>query len=301
MNRIYIGSLRGVSLYFDVLVIPAVIAVCISGGFGLWLLLLPSFVIHELSHLLAAHLFEMDVSSFVLLPTGGILSVDVTGKHSLSRLVALYLFAPFSNVMIFCVSYAMGVASDSLLLMQTALVNGFIAAVSLLPVCPLDGGNALRAILIRCFDERRTANILFTVSLLFAAAVLGLFVVLIVMAGEFVWQLLLITLFFIKYAISDKRKCTSNFVSNIINKDKDLKKRVTLVSKCIYVINTATIKDALKSGGHDTVNTYRIVDNDFNVTCEFTESELLDIAVKFGTNAILSNVCKNQKRNDHIS
>ncbi|MBE5817530.1 MAG: hypothetical protein E7312_00570 [Clostridiales bacterium] len=290
MSRVYVGSLRGVSLYFDVLVIPAVIAVCISGGLGLWLLLLPSFAIHELSHLLAAHLFEMDVSSFVLLPTGGILSVDVTGKHSLSRKVALYLFAPFTNVMIFCVSWAMGVASDSLLLMQTALVNGFIAAVSLLPVCPFDGGNAFKAILLRCFNERRATNILFVVSLIFAGAIFGAFVFLAVAEGEFVWQLLLITLLFVHYAISDKRKCTSNFVSNIINKDKDLKKHVTLVSKCIYVINTASIRDALKAGGHDTVNTYRIVDNDFNVICEFTEGDLLDMAVVFGTSAKLSDV-----------
>ena len=193
----------------------------------------------------------------------------------------------------------MGVGTDSLLLMQTALVNGFIAAVSLLPVCPFDGGNAFKAILLRCFNERRATNILFFVSMIFAGAILGAFVFLAVAEGEFVWQLLLITLLFVHYAISDKRKCTSNFVSNIINKDKDLKKHVTLVSKCIYVINAASIRDALKAGGHDTVNTYRIVDERFNVICEYTESELLDFAVTFGTNAKLFDVCK--KRNPHIS
>lgn len=292
MSRVYLGSVRGVLIYIDLLVLPAIFITYLNGGLGLWLLLLPSFAVHEFSHLLAAHLFEMDVLSFVLLPTGGILSIDTSGKHNLSRLVALYLFAPFTNVMLFCVCYAVGTANDSLLLMQMSLVNGFIASASLLPILPLDGGNALKAVLMRKLDERRAVNILFAVSLIFSLLVLGLFVFLFVTGRGFVWQLLVISVLFIYYSALDKKKCTSSFVSSIINKDKDLKRRATLVSKCIYVINSASIRDALKAGGHDTVNTYRIVDDNFNVIHEFTEGELLDLAVEFGTNAKLLDVCK---------
>lgn len=291
-HSIYIGNIRGVSVYFDIFVLPAFIILYISGGIGFSLLFIPVFVIHELSHMLAAYLFEYRICNFTVMPFGGNILLDTSQKQNISQLIAIYLFAPFVNIMLFCVLYAVGIAYNSVIFIQIALVNGAFALFSFLPVYPLDGGNVIKALLSSVTNERRSLNILFLINLTVSLLLLTAFFCIIIKFGKILWQIPFAAIFLVYSSYLNKKKCTSNYIFDIINKDSKLKKSVTLQSKCIYVFHTASIAQALRSAGRDTVNIFRIVDDNFNVIGELNERELLDATLNVGINA---NVCLIEK------
>lgn len=291
---IYMGEVRGVSIYANIFVLPAFVMLYISGGVGLSLIFMPTFVMHELSHMLAAYLFEHRICSFVLLPTGGVMQLDPVKK--VSQLIAIYLFAPFTNIMLCCVFYATGLAIDSLICIQIALVNGFFALFSIIPIYPLDGGNVVKALLSRRLNERQTLNIMFGINIFVSVLIMSAFAYILFVYNRLIWQIPVAVVFFVYSAYRNKSECTANYVSDIINKDVKLKKSVTLASRCIYVFHTASIVRVLRSAGHDTVNTFRVVDDNFNVLGEINESELLDATIKLGTSA---NVCMIDKIKKH--
>lgn len=291
---IYMGEVRGISIYANIFVLPAFLMLYISGGLGFSLLFIPVFAVHELSHMLAAYLFEIKICSFVLLPTGAVMQIDSVQK--VSQLIAIYLFAPFMNIMLCCVFYAVGLATDSLVCIQIALVNGFFALFSILPIYPLDGGNVVKALLSKRLNERQTLNIMFCINIFASVLAMAAVVYIFLVYNRLIWQIPVAVVFFVHSAYKNKTECTANYVSDIINKDVKLKKSLTLASRCIYVFHTASIAQVLRCAGHDTVNTFRIVDDNFNVLGEINESELLDATIKLGTGA---NVCMIDKIKKH--
>lgn len=291
---IYIGEVRGIGIYVNILVLPAFAILYISGGLGFSLIFIPVFIIHELSHMLAAYLFDCKICSFVLLPTGGIMQLDTVKKTS--QLTAIYLFGPFVNIMLCCVFYAVGLAANSLICIQLALVNGFFALFSILPIYPLDGGNVVKALLSKKLNERQTLNTMFVLNISVSVLIAATFAYILFVYHKAIWQIPTTVIFFIYSACRNKSECTANYVSDIINKDVKLKNALTLPSRCIYVFHTANIAQVLRSAGHNTVNTFRIVDDNFNVLGEINENELLEATIKLGTNA---NVCMIDKIKKH--
>lgn len=291
---IYLGKVRGVSIYASIFILPAFLMLYLSGGLGFSLIFVPVFAIHELSHMLAAYLFDYKIIAFELLPTGGVMQID--GCKKVSQLIAIYLFGPFANIMLSCVFYAAGLAADSLVCVQFAFVNGFFALFGILPLYPLDGGNAVKALLSKKLNERQTLNIMLAVSTVVSVLITAAFIYILAIYKKLIWQIPVAVVLFVYSAYKNKSECTANYVSDIINKDFKLKNSVTLASRCIYVFHTASIAQALRSAGHDTVNTFRIVDGDFNVLGEINERELLDAVLKLGTDA---NVCMIDKIKKH--
>lgn len=293
-HSIYLGEIRGIGIYANIFVLPAFAVLYVSGGLGFSLLFIPVFIIHELSHLLAAYLFDYGIGSFTLLPTGGIIKLDSVKKTS--QLTAVYLFGPFVNIMLCCVFYAAGLASNSIICIQLALVNGFFALFSILPIYPLDGGNVVKTLLSKKLNERQTLNTMFGINISVSIAVIAAFVYILLKYNRAIWQIPAAVVFFVYSAYRNKAECTANYISDIINKDVKLKNSVTISSRCIYVFHTASISQVLRSAGHNAVNTFRIVDGNFNVLGEINENELLDATIKLGTDA---NVCMIDKIKKH--
>lgn len=169
-----------------------------------------------------------------------------------------------------------------------ALINGAFALFSLLPVHPFDGGNVVKELLSVRLNERRVWNVLFAISISASLVLMAAFLLVAVSFGRVLWQIPFAMAFFIYSACMGKRECTASYVCDMINKDSRLKRSVTLYSKCIYVFHTASIAQALRSAGHDTVNIFRIVDDDLNVIGELNEKDMIDATLSIGVNA---NVC----------
>ncbi len=292
----YIGSVRGVAVYVNFLVLPAVVMLLVSGGMGLCLLVLPTFIIHEASHLLAAYLFNIKICTFTLLPIGGSMQPDTSTAISGAQLAAVHLFAPFVNIMLWCSVYAVGLWTDSLVCMQFAFINGFVAVFNLLPIYPLDGGNSIKALLSKRLNEQKTLKLMLAINVVAALLATALTVNIYIHYRAVLWQIPTVCVFFVYSAYVQRHSSTGSCVTDVINRDSMLKRSITLTSRCIYVFHTATIAHALKCISHDAVNTFRVVDGDMNVIGELTEKQLLNAAAQLGPNA---NICSASEIKKH--
>ena len=123
--------------------------VCIY--FALFLVLLPvkwiiswyiATAVHELFHYIALRIWDIPVRSISIRCFGIVIDADITGGW---QEFICTLAGPFASFLL-------------VLLMRSAPVLGFCALVqlcyNLLPMYPLDGGRALRCVLVRIFSQR---------------------------------------------------------------------------------------------------------------------------------------------------
>lgn len=173
----------------------------VLAGVGFIVALFACVVLHELGHALAARKFGIRTRSIVLLPIGGIASIERTPEDPHQEIL-IALAGPavsfgIAGILWLVLSAAGGiVAVDSLSLSESGflqrlmLVNLLLGAFNLLPAFPMDGGRVFRALLSLRLGPVRATRIAALVAQ--AAAVLlaliglryNLFLVLIAM---FIW------------------------------------------------------------------------------------------------------------------
>lgn len=123
-----------------------VTGICILTGTFLHLLLaFTVIVIHELGHILAAHILGWRIKQVVLLPFGGVAEVDEHGNRPLKEELLVVLAGPLQHLWLFgaaWLAYEGGVLPASI---YEAFwqINMAILLFNLLPVYPLDGGKLL--------------------------------------------------------------------------------------------------------------------------------------------------------------
>lgn len=292
LKSIYIGHIRSTAIYIDVMLIPALITAYITGGMEFMLLTLPVFAIHELAHIFAAYLFECKISSFTLMPIGGTIQLNSINSAKASQICALYAFAPMTNITLYALFYALGIKDSSLIFIQTAYVNGILAAFSLLPVYPLDGGCILKILLKTKLDERRTLSVLLTINIIVSILLLSAALYCYIAFSQILWQIVIIAVLFVYSTMKEKSNSVANSISNIISKDTRLSSQGTVSANKLYVLNTATISCVIKASKYNAFNTFAIIDNKFNIFGEITEKQLLDAAIAYGTEAPVSTALK---------
>ncbi|MCI8441113.1 MAG: hypothetical protein HFG27_01080 [Provencibacterium sp.] len=132
----FIGKTR-IFISFWFLFLAALFSLCDKS-----FLLLPLFsaiALHEGSHILLLLIFRVRIRSFSLLPYGAQLDCDLSGL-SPAKKAGVYLIAPFAGLFtgLFC-----------MLFFPASIFGVFnlcLGVFNLLPLPPLDGGNALLAI-----------------------------------------------------------------------------------------------------------------------------------------------------------
>lgn len=291
-KSIYIGHIRSVGIYFDIMLIPALIASYITGGMEFALMSLPVFAVHELAHIFAAYLFDCKIASFTLMPIGGMLAASNINSAKTAQICALYAFAPITNIMFFTLFYALGMKDSSLIFMQIAYLNGFLAAFSLLPVYPLDGGNILKTMLRTKLDEHRVLCVLLTINIIISIILIFAAIYSFIYYSQILWQLLIIAFLFVYSTVKEKNASVSSSISNIMNKDIRLCNEGVLSANKLYILHNATIACGIKALRHNSFNTFAVIDEKFNVFGELSEKQLLDAAIKYGVNSTVSAVLK---------
>lgn len=130
----------------------------VLAGVGFIVALFACVVLHELGHALAARKFGIRTRSIVLLPIGGIASIERTPEDPHQEIL-IALAGPavsfgIAGILWLVLSAAGGiVAVDSLSLSESGflqrlmLVNLLLGAFNLLPAFPMDGGRVFRALL----------------------------------------------------------------------------------------------------------------------------------------------------------
>lgn len=206
-----IGRLAGITIYLHATFLLLLLWVALVnlpngvraalGGVGLTVAVFATVVLHELSHALTARRFGIGTRDIVLLPIGGVSSLErMPDKPSQELLITLA--GPLTNVGIALVLFAVirllggPLALSSLevaggpFLTKFMWINVSLAVFNLLPAFPMDGGRILRAgLALRMSYARATAvaaQLGQAMALLFG--LLGLFSnPLLVLIAVFIW------------------------------------------------------------------------------------------------------------------
>lgn len=135
-----------------------------------------SVVLHEAGHALVASQFNIYSRSVILLPIGGVASIEKFPDNPMQEL-AVSFAGPFVNILIamslsaFLQPYTPfwnlngyeGAISRENILFHLYAVNMFLAIVNLVPAFPLDGGRILRALLGFKFNYVKATSLAFLI------------------------------------------------------------------------------------------------------------------------------------------
>ncbi|HKU39984.1 MAG TPA: site-2 protease family protein [Polyangiales bacterium] len=147
-------------------------------GALLTVLLFACVVLHELGHSLAARAVGVPVQDITLLPIGGVAQLNGRAERPLHELGIALGLAAFVGTSVLArpdastLNATLAAPSLDTLLRFLLISNIGLAVFNMLPVFPLDGGQALRAVLAMAFDRARATRIA-TLTGRFGAVALG--------------------------------------------------------------------------------------------------------------------------------
>lgn len=148
--------------------IPLFLFLIMTGDISVYALLFVSLLIHEVGHLIAAYATGMRVRSCVIMPYGGELIISNRQLETRKKRLIVALSGPLATVLLLvfalCIPFP---GDDQVIRIQVALL-----VLNLLPILPLDGGQAISALLETDGSEYRTRAILLVHSMLVLSAII---------------------------------------------------------------------------------------------------------------------------------
>ena len=156
--------------------VPPISILCLIGFILIepteyFVLIMLSVACHEAGHLITMKFFGIDIESVTLLPVG----IDIKRRGrviSYKKEIILSLSGAAVNILLFFIFHRYGFFAYS---------NLLYAAINLIPIKGLDGGNALEAFLYCFLSPDRAESVLKTVSLVFCILLwlLGVYILLV--------------------------------------------------------------------------------------------------------------------------
>lgn len=142
---------------------PVFLFLMITGGFSLYALIFLSLLLHEFGHLIAAKATGMRVRSCTIMPYGGELVIPGRLLAPKKDRILVAMGGPIATALLLLAALSFSFPGDVLFVrIQVALL-----IINLLPILPLDGGQALAAILETKGSEHSTRNRMLVFSILF--------------------------------------------------------------------------------------------------------------------------------------
>src|SRR2546430_8190000 len=150
-----LGRIAGIAIRIHVtlllllawIAIAYIVAGASGGAVVLGLMLVLSvfvvIVVHELAHALVARRFGVRTRDILLLPIGGIASLERMPENPVQEL-AVALVGPAVNLALAMVLWAM---ASGVFVRQLMGIHIGLGLVNLIPAVPMDGGRALRSLL----------------------------------------------------------------------------------------------------------------------------------------------------------
>lgn len=225
------------------------------GMIVLFALLFAIVLMHELMHSIVARLNGIEVSKIILLPIGGLASIEIPEKPRVELMVSaagpllnFALAAFFAIILIFVIQNPIEVLSEATghiepssigsvvfnlpgILSLLIWINLMLGLFNILPGFPMDGGRVLRSLLAFWMDYTKATRIAVNIGQLIfiAMIILGIF------SGDF-W--IIIIGIFLFYAGSNELQ-----VVRIKNAVKGLKLGQIAIREFSYVNESTTIRD----------------------------------------------------------
>ena len=146
--------------------LPFFIFLIMTGSISIYAIIFISLLIHEAGHLLAAYLTGMRIRSCTIMPYGG--EIVIWNKHMAPRrdrlLVALS--GPLATLLLLLMAILIPFPGDD----QVIRIQVALLVLNLLPILPLDGGQAICALLETDGSVYRTRALFLLHSILFLCA-----------------------------------------------------------------------------------------------------------------------------------
>ena len=154
------------------ILIPLFLFLIITGNISVYTLIFVSLLIHEAGHLVAAKAMGMRVRSCTIMPYGG--ELVIPGRHTSGRKERVYLAlgGPAATVVILLFALSISFPGDEVVIR----IQFFLLVINLLPILPLDGGQAVTAILETKGRELSTKTAMLVQSMVVLVAVVGVLV-----------------------------------------------------------------------------------------------------------------------------
>ena len=126
-------------------------SIVVYGDIALYAMLFGSLLVHEVGHIIAAHLCKMTIKSCVLYPYGAEI-IFVNGEHMTPRqMFVIALAGPFATLCLAVSTFFMPQPfHDHLLSIQM-----YLLLFNMLPIWSLDGGRAIYACILMFFPLKQ--------------------------------------------------------------------------------------------------------------------------------------------------
>jgi len=135
----------------------------ITGGFSLYAVIFLSLLLHEFGHLIAAKITGMRVRSCTIMPYGGELVIPGRLLAPRKDRILVAMGGPIATALLLIIALVLSFPGNTLFIrIQVALL-----IINLLPILPLDGGQAMAAILETKGSEHSTRSSILMFSILF--------------------------------------------------------------------------------------------------------------------------------------
>ncbi|WP_252502839.1 metalloprotease [Sporosarcina sp. Marseille-Q4943] len=149
---------------------PFFLVLMVTGGLAFYALVFISLLFHEAGHVVAAKMAGMKVRSCTIMPYGGELRIPDRHSYGKRQRVFVAVGGPIATAILLLLSMLFSFPGDD----QFVRIQTAILLLNILPVLPLDGGQAISAMLET--DERkykvRSAFLVFSISVLLAVTLL---------------------------------------------------------------------------------------------------------------------------------
>lgn len=148
---------------------PFFLVLMITGGMAFYALVFISLLIHEAGHIFAARMMGMKVRSCTIMPYGGELRIPDRNSYGKRQRVFVAIGGPAATAILLLSTLIEFPGNEQFMRIQLVILS-----LNLLPILPLDGGQAISAMLET--EEKkykvRSSFLLFSIAVLSAVCLL---------------------------------------------------------------------------------------------------------------------------------
>ncbi|MBR6728910.1 MAG: hypothetical protein IKL80_02015 [Clostridia bacterium] len=262
-----------------------------AGGLYTMLAAYAVVAVHELFHLFAALLVRERIGCMILLPFGMTLRLSAGLVREPAKEIFIALAGPFSNIlMLFLADIAESYYGfGNLAVFTFRILNLSTLAVNILPCLPLDGGRALRALLVRHLGYLSAVSVMKRISRTIIIILGALGIILVLVSG--LNMSLLMAVAFLAFQLSAEQRRNEYILMQEILYEKDkLRKKGYMRSGSISVTEDTYARDVFKLLGYDSFYIIHIVNKELKLRRSVTEAQLVDAILEKGWQTTLSEV-----------
>lgn len=281
-----IGKIGGVKIRLNILFLLLGLLYSWLGYWPQILVIFSAVMLHELAHLLTAHLLKVRIAEVQLWPFGGQAQLEDYLALEPEKEILVAISGPLFSLSLAGLSYFSDIFQASSWKMVFVNINLLLGGFNLLPALPLDGGHVLQAVLARPLGYRR-ANQCMTALGLFLGIGISAAGVYLGTAGFSSINLMLVGAFVFWAAYRERRMLGYAFVRFLVRKKKELAAAGFLPARQLVATAGTPVKELLKSAAPANYMVVLIVDEQDRITGMKSEAELIELLLEKGPLALL--------------